>query len=196
VCCFVFAAAPVIAQSTRGSGKAELTIIPGGWVSFAKPDVQPEPSFGEYIVGGSIAFNPGPIGIEGELVAGLRRTQDLAFGTTTVNKKSPPVFIDSVSLVVPVVGRDHAVVPYVTGGISETTINRTRDVGQQDTETFVTGNVGGGVKWYSEGRWGFRADYRFYKSRSEFNAPGNFFGRVSRTYYRFYGALTVKLIPR
>ena len=142
----VCSAVPAFAQGSRGAGQAELTIVPGGWVSFTKPDVQPEPSFGEYLVGGSITFNPGPVGIEGELLAGLRRKQNLTFGATTVNKQSPPIFIDSVTLIVPLVGRGHAISPYVTAGIGETTITRLRDPGQVDTETFFTGNGGGGVK--------------------------------------------------
>jgi hypothetical protein len=87
-------------------------------------------------------------------------------------------------------------VPYVAGGLGETTIMRTADnVTQPDTETLTTGHFGAGVKWYSEGRWGYRADYRFYAVRSKFDAPGPFFGRELRKTHRFFGAIVVNLIP-
>jgi len=191
--CVVAGAVPAFGQTTPG--KAELTIVPGGWISFAKPETAPNPSFGEYVVGGAITVNWTMLAIEAELLAGLRRAQDLEFGSApSVNKKTPPVFMDAVSLVFPLV-RQHAAVPYVSAGIGETTFNRLRDVGQADTETFVSGFIGGGVKWYSSGRWGVRGDYRFIAVRAEDNAPGTFTGRQRRNAQRFYGALVVKLIP-
>ena len=190
-------ATPAFAQSA-GAGKADLSIVVGGWVSFAAPDTKPEPTFGEYVVGGVVTFAPiSWLGIEGELLAGLRRSQTLVFGsTTTLNTKSPPVFMDAVNLVIPFLGDQRPIVPFVTAGIGETTINRTRDVGQADTETFFTGNFGGGVKWYSTGRWGYRVDYRYFVTRSEAQAPGTFFGREQRRAQRFTGSLIVKLISR
>jgi hypothetical protein len=197
VVCVVFTAGPAAAQNV-GAGKAELSIVPVGWVSFAEPDSRPEPSFGEYVIGGSVSFAPlSWLGVEGELLAGLRRSQELKFGSTkTLNTKSPPVFMDAVNLVIPFLGDQRAVVPFVTAGIGETTINRTRDAGQADTETFTTGNFGGGVKWYSAGRWGFRVDYRYFVIRSEAQAPGTFFGKEQRRAQRVTGGLILKLISR
>lgn len=188
---------PASAQSA-GAGKADVSIVVGGWVSFAEPDSQPEPSFGEYVVGGVVTFAPiSWVGIEGEVLAGLPRSQTLTYGSTkSLNAKSPPVFMDAVNLVIPFLGDQHHVVPFVTAGIGETTINRTRDVGQADTETFFTGNVGGGLKWYSAGRWGFRVDYRSFMTRSEAQAPGTFFGRELRKAQRVTGSVVVKLISR
>jgi hypothetical protein len=194
VACVFGGAVPAVGQSP-GAGKAEVTIVPGGFVSFAKPDTAPEPSFSEYLVGGAIAVNWAHLGIEGELIAGLRRKQDLRFGSApVVNQKTPPVFFDSVSLIVPLMGNRRRVVPYATAGIGETTFNRTRAVGQPDTETFTTGNFGGGVRWYSAGRWGARGDYRYSIVRSEANAPGTFTGRELRKDQRIYGGLVVTLI--
>jgi hypothetical protein len=51
------------------------------------------------------------------------------------------------------------------------------------------------VKWLSEGRWGFRGDYRFAVVRSKFDAPGAFFGRELRKSQRIYVGIVVKLIP-
>jgi hypothetical protein len=194
---FVFTAAPAFAQKV-GAGKGDLSIVPGGWVSIAKPDAPSEPAFGEYVIGGIITFAPVSwLGVEGELLAGLRRSQDLKFGSTaTLSTKSPPVFMDAVNLVIPFIGDQRPLVPFVTAGIGETTINRTRDVGQADTETFFTGNFGGGVKWYSTGRWGYRVDYRYFVIRSEPQAPGTFFGREQRRAQRVTGGLVLKLISR
>ena len=48
----------------------------------------------------------------------------------------------------------------MTGGVGGLSLFDKADLGISDTETFLTGNVGGGVKWYT-GRWGLRGDYRF-----------------------------------
>ena len=193
----VFIAGPASAQDV-GAGKTDLSIMAGGWVSFAAPDSSPEPSFGEYVIGGNVSFAPlSWLGVEAELLAGLRRSQTLKFGSAkTLSTKAPPVFMDSVNLVIPIVGDQRAVVPFVAAGIGETTINRLRDVGQADTETFFTGILGGGVKWYTDSRWGFRVDYRYLLIRSEAQAPGTFFGRAERRAQRVTGSLIVKLIAR
>jgi Outer membrane protein beta-barrel domain len=191
----LFDGVPAIAQSPEGAGRTELTIVPGGWVSFTKPDTLPYPSFSEYIIGGSITFNWAHVGIEGELLAGLGRTQDLEFGSAApVSEETPPLFFDAVYLVAPLMGNRRRIVPYASAGIGETTFNRTREVGQADTETFFSGFFGGGVKCYTSGRWGFRADYHFSAVRSEDKAPGTFTGRELRKDHRIYGALVFKLI--
>ena len=189
-------AVPAFAQSTVGAGKAELTLAPAGWVSFNKPDVFPEPAFSQFLLGGTITVNWGGVGIEGELFLALGRSQDLEFGSSSVKQTTPDVVLDAVSLIVPVLGNRRTAVPYISAGIGEITVMRTPDdVQQPDTETFTTGNFGGGVKWYSSGRWGFRGDYRFVVMRSKFASPGSFIGEELRKIHRFYGALVVNLIP-
>lgn len=187
---------PAFAQSV-GAGKAEVTLVPAGWVSFAEPETGPEPAFSQFLLGGTITVNWARVGIEGELFLAPGRSQDLAFGAISRSQSSPDVVLDSVSLVVPLMGNNRTAVPYVFAGIGEVTIMRTPDnVLQPDTETFTTGNFGGGVKRYSSGRWGFRGDYRFSIVRSKFASPGTFFGEERRNVHRFYGALVVKLISR
>jgi hypothetical protein len=194
----VFTTHPASAQDVVGAGKTDLSLVAGGWTVFSEPDVGSEPSFGEYVIGANVSFAPlSWLGVEAELLAGLGRSQELKFGSSrTLNLKSPPVFMDAVNLVVPILGDQRSIVPFVTAGIGETTVNRTRDVGQADTETFFTGNIGGGVKVYSARRWGFRVDYRYFMIRSEAQAPGNFFGREERTAQRVTGSLILKLISR
>ena len=189
-------ATPAFAQGASGAGKLELSLVPAGWVSFAKAETRPDPAFGQFLFGGSFTVNWTMIGIEADLFMAPGRSQNLAFGSSSVNQKTPHVVQDSVNLVVPLIGNRRPAVPYVSAGLGETTIMRTSDnLTQPDTETFTMGNFGGGVKWYSAGRWGLRGDYRLSVVRSKFDAPGSFFGRELRKSNRFYGGIIVNLIP-
>jgi len=85
-----------------------------------------------------------------------------------------------------------SVVPYVTGGVGALTVFETADLGVNDAETFLTGNVGGGVKWYA-GRWGLRGDYRFVGVQSKDDAPA-FFGQETRYGHRVYGAVILNVV--
>ncbi len=77
----------------------------------------------------------------------------------TLNRKTPHILNYSGNVVVNAANRS-SVVPYVTGGVGGLSMFEKQSLGISDTETFLTGNVGGGVKWYA-GRWGLRGDYRF-----------------------------------
>jgi len=83
------------------------------------------------------------------------------------------------------------VAPYVIGGIGGLSLFDTDGLGITDTETFLTGNVGGGVKWV-HGVWGLRGDYRFLAVRSNDDAPA-FFGRETRYGHRVYGGVLINL---
>jgi hypothetical protein len=63
-----------------------------------------------------------------------------------------------------------SVVPYATAGLGGLSLFERAEVGVNDTTTFLTTNVGGGVKWYA-GRWGLRGDYRFIAVQSKDDAP-------------------------
>jgi hypothetical protein len=82
-----------------------------------------------------------------------------------------------------------AIVPYATGGVGGLSLFHRASLGINDTETFLTGNVGGGLKWF-HGRWGLRGDYRFLAVRSKDDAP-SFFGRETRYGHRVYGGILV-----
>jgi hypothetical protein len=70
-----------------------------------------------------------------------------------------------------------SIVPYVTGGVGGLTMFQRASLGINSTDTFLTGDVGGGLKWYAtNGRWGVRGDYRFIAVRADDDAP-TFFGR-------------------
>ena len=81
--------------------------------------------------------------------------------------------------------------PYVTGGVGGLTLFERRALVVDDAETFLTGNVGGGVNWYA-GRWGLRGDYRFIAVQSKDDAPA-FFGQETRYGHRVYGGVLVNV---
>jgi len=62
------------------------------------------------------------------------------------------------------------------------------------TEKFLTGNVGGGLKWYApNGIWGQRGDYRFVAAESKTKAGVIWPGRAIRA-SRLYGAVIINAI--
>jgi outer membrane protein with beta-barrel domain len=196
--CVLLSAGTVSAQTAVGAGKLEATLTPAGWLSVAAADTVAEPGFSQYVFGGAFAVNWSMLGLEGEIFLAPGRSQDLQYGSppTTIDG-SPMVVMDSVTLVVPLIGNNHLVVPYGAAGIGEFTLMRTSDnVTQPDTETFTTGYFGGGVKWYRSSRWGIRVDYRYAAVRSKLHSPGDFFGEELRKANRLYGALTVNLLSR
>ena len=178
-------------EISPGPGRLEVNIIPGGGVFFTEDKDTNEPSFGNYDLGGSVAFNFNRhLGVEGEVSGALGVTQGLQFGDVTADRKTPHMLNYSGNLVVSLANR--SVVPYVTGGAGALSLFETAGVGITDTETFLTGNVGGGVKWYA-GRWGLRGDYRFIGVQSKDDAPA-FFGRETRYGHRVYGAVLLNVI--
>jgi hypothetical protein len=84
-----------------------------------------------------------------------------------------------------------SVVPYATGGGGGLTMFERPELGVRQDETFLTGNVGGGVKWYAPNkRWGLRGDYRFIVTQSKDDAPA-FFGQDTRYGHRVYGGVII-----
>jgi opacity protein-like surface antigen len=174
-----------------GPGTAEVTIIPGGGIFFTEGEDTQGPSFGNYDLGGSMTYNLNRyIGIEGEVSGALGISQDLQFGGLTSDVKTPNLLNYSGNVVVSFPTQS-SVVPYVTGGVGGLSLFEKPSLGINDTETFLTGNVGGGVKWYS-GRWGLRGDYRFVTVRSKDDAP-DFFGQETRYGHRVYGGVILNV---
>ena len=179
-------------EGTSAPGRVEVSIIPAGGVFFTERTDTQEPSFGNYDLGGAVAVNFNRfVGVEGEVSGALGISQDLQFGGLTSNVKSPDILNYSGNLVVSAANRS-TVVPYVTAGVGGLSVFEQAGVGINDTETFLTGNVGGGVKWYS-GRWGLRGDYRFIGVQSKDDAP-TFFGRDTRYGHRVYGAVLLNVL--
>ena len=177
------------AQENPGPGTVEVTYIPAGVGYFtSKGD---SPSFGNYGFGTAGTYNVNRfIGIEGELVAMISTTSSLQFGDLSSNLKAPNVMAYTGNVLYsPWTG--HSVVPYAAGGIGGLTMFERPLIGVNNDQTFLTGNVGGGVKWYARNnRWGLRGDYRFVATRSKDDAPA-FFGADSRYVHRVYAGVII-----
>jgi len=189
----VIGASQAYAQETRpGPGLVEVSFIPGGGLFFTENTDTQEPSFGNYDLGGALTVNINRyIGIEGEIAGGVGISQDLRLGGFASDVKTPNLLNYSGNVVFSVPTQS-SVVPYVTGGVGGLSLFEKASLGINQTETFLTGNVGGGVKWYA-GRWGLRGDYRFIGVQSKDDAPA-FFGQEPRYGHRVYGAVIVNVI--
>ena len=178
-------------EASPGPGLVEATIIPGGGTFFMEGKDSKGPSFGNYDLGGSVTVNFNRyVGIEGEVSGAVGITQDLDISGATLTTRTPHLLNYNGNVIV------HAargsVVPYVTGGVGGQTLLERTGLGINDTETFLTGNVGGGLKWYA-GRWGLRGDYRFIAVQSKDDAPA-FFGQETRYGHRIYGGVILNVV--
>jgi outer membrane protein with beta-barrel domain len=179
-------------EAPAGPGVVEVSIIPGGGVFFTENSDTNEPSFGNYDLGGAVAVNFNRyVGVEGEVSGALGISQELQFGGLNVDRKTPHLLSYSGNVVISAPNRS-SVVPYVTGGVGGLSLFEKASLGIDQTETFLTSNVGGGVKWYS-GRWGLRGDYRFVAVQSKDDAP-DFFGQETRYGHRVYGAVILNVV--
>jgi opacity protein-like surface antigen len=179
-------------ESTPGPGVVEVTYMPAGAAFFTSKGSAP--SFGNYGFGTAVTYNINPlIGIEGELGSMIATTSNLQFGDLNHNSKSPNMLSYTANVIVsPWTG--HSVVPYATGGIGGLTMFERPELGITSDQTFLTGNVGGGVKWYApNNKWGLRGDYRFGATKSQDDAPA-FFGRDTRYVHRVYAAVIINAV--
>jgi Outer membrane protein beta-barrel domain len=176
-------------ESAPGPGTVEVTLVPGGATFFT--NTGNGSSFGNYNVGAGVAYNFNRIvGIEGEFGSSIGISQNLTDGAFRGTQKTPNTLTYSGNLVVSA-PTGTSVVPYVTGGVGALTMLQKESLGVGETTTFLTGNVGGGVKWYApNNRWGLRGDYRFLATRSKDTAPA-FFGQDTRYGHRVYGAVII-----
>ncbi len=183
----------VYAQETSaGPATVEVTVIPAGAAYFTGGNSGL--SFGTYTLGGALTANINRVfGVEAEAsgaFSGLDRAQ---FGDLARVQKTPSNLSYSGNLVVSVPTHS-SVVPYVTGGIGGFTMFKQVDLGLNSSETFLTGNVGGGVKWYApNGRWGLRGDYRFGATQGKDTAPA-FFGQDTRYGHRVYAGVIINAV--
>lgn len=200
---FTFIGIPASAQEMGpGPGTVEVTLIPGGGFFFVGGDV--EHGFGNYNFGGSVTYNMTRyVGLEGEVGATVGINQALTMpsyrplmdGSTTIglDARPPDMLTYMGNLVFSDLTYGRRLVPYGTIGIGGLTLDKRADLGINATETFLTGNVGAGVKWFATSRVGFRGDYRFIMVGSKSNSP-LFFGNEDRFGHRFYGALIINAV--
>jgi len=186
----VIGGSSAFAQETApGPGRVVVTIIPAGGMFFTEGKDTKGPSFGNYDAGAGVTVNLNNyVGIEREVSGAFGVSQNLQFAGVAADRTTPHLLNYSGNLVVSAPNHS-SVVPYLTGGIGALSLFEKVSLGIADTETFLTGNVGGGVTWYA-GRWGIRGDYRFVAVRSKDDAPA-FFGTETRYGHRVYAGLVL-----
>ena len=180
-------------DAPQGPGTVVITLIPGGATFFTEAKDNPQaPSFGNYGLGGAVTVNLNRyVAVEAEVSGAVGVSQTLQVGTFTVDdSRSPDLFNYTGNLVVSA-PTGTSVVPYVIGGVGGLTLFERRVLTVDERQTFLTGNVGGGVSWYA-GRWGLRGDYRFIAVQSKDDAPA-FFGQETRYGHRVYGGVLVNV---
>jgi hypothetical protein len=176
-----------------GAGRVEVGIFPGGGMFFTQSGEGDIPEFGNYALGAAATLNVNRwIGIEGEGGGTVGIRQNFNVGDVPfTNQRTPSMWAYNGNLVAYPRGSDHAVVPYGTAGVGGLTVCPCRDVdtlGIGAYETFLTGNVGGGLKWFSTRHFGVRADYRLFMVRNKDTAPA-FFGNETRYAHRVQAGL-------
>ena len=179
-------------ESVPGAGSTVVTIIPGGATFFTKGTDTKEPKFVNYGLGAGVEVKLSRyVGIEGEVTGALGITQDVEFDNGTTSLKTANLLGYTGNLVISAANRSSAV-PYITGGIGGLTLFDQASLGISEAQTFLTGNVGGGIKWY-HGRVGVRGDYRFIVVQSQDDASA-FFGQETRYGHRVYGAVIINAV--
>jgi hypothetical protein len=180
-------------EGGAGAGRVEIGAFPGGGIVFTQSSNGNEPDFGNYAVGASLTVNVNRwIGIEGEGGGTIGIHQSFNVGSKTfTDQRSPSMWSYSGNIVVNPGGSDRAVVPYVTGGVGGLTLcpcGGVDNLGITSYETYLTGSVGGGVKWFSTRHFGVRGDYRFFMVKKNDTAP-LFFGNENRYGHRVQAGL-------
>jgi outer membrane protein with beta-barrel domain len=189
----LIAATAFAQEGAAGAGRFEIGAFPGGGMFFTASSTGAEPAFGNYALGASFTVNFNRwVGIEGEGGGTIGVRQNFTMGSIDfADHKTPSMYGYTGNMVVHPAGNDRAVVPYATAGVGGLTISPTDgadNLGILARETYLTGNVGGGLKWFSSQRWGLRADYRFFMVKNKDNAP-LFFGNENRYGHRVQGGL-------
>ena len=168
-------------------GSFEVTVIPGGGTFFVKGKNTVDPSFGNYDAGGPLTYNI-TRNIAFEARSAARSVCRRAVPGCRDTKSPNMLRIRQIVLSAPT---RSPFVPYIAGGVGGLSVFDKSALAITDTTTFLTGNVGGGVKWYA-GRWGLRGDYRFVAVRSQDDAP-DFFGKETRYGHRVYAGVLLNV---
>jgi len=181
-------------EGTVGGGRVEIGLFPVGGIFFGHPDNdENKPNFGNYALGTAVTVNVNRwIGFEGEIGGGIGIRQNMTFnGQTLNNQKTPHMLAYNGNLVVNVIGNDRAISPYVAAGVGGLTLfanSAVSNLGIVNDETYFTGNVGGGVKWFASRHVGLRGDARFVMVKNKDEAP--FFNNEENRYgARVYAGL-------
>lgn len=186
-------------DATIGAGKVEVGGFPGGGTFFIGGDDNKEVNFNVYTAGGGITYYLNETtAVEGEFTGSVGWAQDVHFNNIKViHVQMPGVWSYFGNVLFFPGGTAGKRVPfYLTGGIGAISLQPrvpTKQFGYDvDTvgwQTFISENIGGGVKIFRAAdapNWGFRADYRYLFVNSNDSAPAFFAKSKSRGAHRIY----------
>ena len=179
-------------EHSAGAGRVEIGVFPVGGLFFGHYTGN-APNFGDYALGTALAVNVNRwIGVEGEIGGGVGIRQEMTHnGVLLSNQQSPSMVAYNGDLIVNVIGSDRAVSPYVAvggGGLTLLTNANVTNLGIVSNETYLTGNAGGGLKWFATPHVGVRGDFRLFIVKNKDEAP--FFNTTWNQYgARVYGGI-------
>lgn len=186
-------------DATLGAGKIEFGGFPGGGTFLVGGDDDLEVNFNVYTTGGGITYYLNEkTAIEGEFTGSIGWAQDVNYKNKEITSiQMPGVYSYTGNVVFFPQGTAGRRVPfYITGGAGLLSLQpRTPtkpfgyDVDLIGWQTFVTENIGGGIKIFRAAdapNWGFRVDYRYMFVSSNSDAPAFFAKSKSRTGHRIY----------
>jgi opacity protein-like surface antigen len=184
------------AQESVGAGRVEIGAALFGFGATFLPQADPsQPRLDSYVLSGALTRNLNHrYGVEGDF-GFVFGTRDVPASTTTaapVDAKTPNVLMYSANLVFNPIRSDRRIVPYVDAGVGAWSVfggSQIGNFGLAPDATYLTGSVGGGVRWFIINHWGVRADYRYILIDQGSHTTALQPGHVSA--HRLYGALVM-----
>jgi len=186
-------------ETTIGAGKLEIGGFPGGGTFFVGGDDNKEVNFNVYTAGGGLTYHfTQMFAVEGEFTGSVGWAQDVYYNNTKViHNQMPTVWSYFGNIIVFPGGTAGKRVPYYIGGGIGAVLLSPRvptkifgyDVDEVGTQTFISENIGGGIKIFRGAdapNWGFRIDYRYLFINENSDAPEFFAQSMSRGAHRIY----------
>lgn len=181
-------------QEVPGAERIEIiSAIFGGGMMFVPSANATADWSRNYVLSAAVTTNVNRwIGFEGDFGVALgRRGAHQLYGVTS-NQRTPNVLLYSGNIIYNPFASDRRIVPYVSGGLGGLTAfaaEEPSDYGLPTSRSYLTGSVGGGVRWFPIRHSGIRADYRFIGINNDAAPPGG--RRIVRSAHRLYGALVL-----
>lgn len=186
-------------DATIGAGKLEIGGFPGGGTFFIGGDDNREVDFNVYTAGGGLTYYfTNAVAVEGEFTGSVGWAQDVQFrNAKLIHNQMPTVWSTSGNIVFFPGGTSGKRLPfYITGGVGTIMLSPRvptkvfdYDIDKVGTQTFITENIGAGIKLFRGAdapNWGFRVDYRYLIVNANSDAPAFFARSKSRSAHRVY----------
>lgn len=186
-------------EATIGAGKVEIGGFPGGGTFFVGGDDNKEVNFNVYTAGGGLTYYfTNAVAVEGEFTGSVGWAQDVHFNNSKlIHNQMPTVWSTFGNIVFFPGGTAGKRMPfYLTGGIGVVMLSPRvptkvlgYDVDVVGTQSFISENIGGGIKIFRGAdapNWGFRIDYRYLFVNENSDAPAFFAKSKSRGAHRVY----------